>query len=175
MHSGTARFTYAVVAIADLALIPAALALFVALKDVSKSWMLLATAILITYVAIDIATFVSMALALVVLTHETQSAAVVAAEKFGLSTVSLSRFFGWVFPALGFLILAVVIRVGRFGRGTALLGFLSVIFSVLGGIGFLHPVTSWQKYQLPGRFLLGLFSLALGRMLLRLDRTGSEV
>ena len=40
-HSGTAGFTYAVVAIADFALIPAALALYVALKDVSKSWMLL--------------------------------------------------------------------------------------------------------------------------------------
>ena len=116
VHSGTARFTYAVVAVADLTLILGALALFVALKEVNKSWMLLATAIILTYVAIDISTFVSTALGLVVLTHEAQSAAVVSAEQFGLSTISLSQFFGWVFPPLGFLILAVAIRRGRFGR-----------------------------------------------------------
>ena len=63
-HSGTATFTYTVVAIADFALIPAALALYFALKEVSKSWMLLAAVIILTYVAIDISTFVSVAFAL---------------------------------------------------------------------------------------------------------------
>jgi hypothetical protein len=104
----TASFTYAVVAIADFALIPAPLALYVALKDVSKSWMLLATAIILTYVAIDISTFVSTAFALVVLAREAQSAAVVSAEHFGAGDVSLSQFIGWVFPGFGFLIIAVV-------------------------------------------------------------------
>jgi hypothetical protein len=169
-HSVTASFTYAVVAIADFALIPAPLALYVALKDVSKSWMLLATAIILTYVAIDISTFVSTAFALVVLAREAQSAAVVSVEHFGLATVSLSQFIGWVFPGFGFLIIAVVIRVGHFGRFTSLLGFLTVILTIIGGITFLHPVTSLQKFQLPGLAMLGLFSLALGIMLLRLGR-----
>jgi hypothetical protein len=170
VHSGTAAFTYAVVAVADFALIPAALALYFALKEVSKSWMLLATVIILTYVAIDISTFVSVAFALVALAHETQSATIVSAEHFGLATVSLSQFIGWVFPAFAYLIIAVVLRVGHLGRFTSLLGFLTVITTVIGGIAFLHPVTSLQNLQLPGLALLGLFTLALGIKLLRLDR-----
>jgi hypothetical protein len=172
-HSGTANFTYTVVAIADFALIPAALALYFALKHVSKSWMLLAAVIILTYVAIDISTFVSVAFALIVLAHGAQSPAVVSAEHFGLATVPLSQFIGWVFPPFAFLITTVVIRVGHLGRLTSLLGFLTVILSIIGGIGFLHPVTSLQMFQLPALFMLGLFSLALGIMLLRLDRKSS--
>jgi len=170
VHSGAASFTYAVVAIADFALIPAALALYFALKGISKSWMLLAAVIILTYVAIDISTFVSAAFALVTLAREAQTATVVSAENFGLATVSLSQFIGWVFPAFAYLIIAVVVRVGHLGRLTSLLGFLTVITSVIGGIGFLHPVTSLQNLQLPALALFGLFSLALGIMLLRLDR-----
>ncbi len=73
----------------------------------------------------------------------------------GLATVSLSQFIGWVFPAFGFLIIAVVIRVGNFGRFTSLLGFLTVILTIIGGTAFLHPVTSLQKFQLPGLAMLG--------------------
>jgi len=51
-----------------------------------------------------------------------------------------------------------------------LLGFLTVITTVIGGIAFVHPVTSLQNLQLPGLALLGLFTLALGIKLLRLDR-----
>jgi hypothetical protein len=170
MHTGTATFTYTVVAIADFALIPAALGLYFALKEVSKSWMLLATVIILTYVAIDISTFVSVAAALVTLAREPQSATIISAEHFGLATVSLSQFIGWVFPAFAYLIIAVVIRVGHLGRFTSLLGFLTVITSVLGGIGFLHPVTALQNFQLPGLALFGLFMLALGIKLLRLDK-----
>jgi hypothetical protein len=173
-HPGTANFTYTVVAIADFALIPAALALYFALKHVSKSWMLLATVIILTYVAIDISTFVSTAFALTVLAHGTQSPAVASAEHFGLATVPLSQFIGWVFPPFAFLIIAVVIRVGHLGRVTPLLGFLTVILSIIGGIGFLHPVASLQKYQFPALVIYGLFMLALGIMLLRLDRKYSS-
>jgi hypothetical protein len=170
VHSGTAAFTYTVVAIADFALIPSALALYFALREISEGWMLLATVIILTYVAIDIATFVSVAIALVVLANEPQSATIVSAEHFGLATVPLSQFIGWVFPALAFVIIAVVIRVGHLGRFTSLLGFLTVIFSIIGGIAFLHPVTSLQNFQLPALALMGFFSLALGAKLLRLER-----
>ena len=59
-HPQLAVFDYGVVTgIADFVLIPAALALYFALRGVSKSWMLVATGIILTYVAIDISTFVS--------------------------------------------------------------------------------------------------------------------
>jgi hypothetical protein len=128
------------------------------------------TVIILTYVAIDISTFVSVAIALLALARDTQSATIVSAEHFGLATVPLSQFIGWVSPPFAFLIIAVVVRVGHLGRFTSLLGFLTVITSIIGGIAFLHPVTSLQNFQLPALALLGLFSLALGIMLLRLDR-----
>jgi hypothetical protein len=173
-HLGTATFTYTVVAVADLALIPAALALYFALRSISKGWMLLATVVLLIYVAIDISTFVPTAFALVTLGSHPQNAAILGAEHFGLATVSLSQFFGWVFPDIAFLIIAVAIRVGHLGRFTSLLGFLLVPLSLLGGIAFLDPVNSLQKFQLPALAVQGFFSLALGFMLLRLDRGASS-
>jgi hypothetical protein len=104
----------------------------------------------VAYVAIDISTFVSVAVALVALAHETQSATIASAEHFGLATVSLSQFISWVFPAFAYLVIAVVIRVGRLGRFTSLLGFLTVITTVIGGIAFLHPNTSLRTCSFPG-------------------------
>lgn len=50
-----------------------------------------------------------------------------------------------------------------------------MITSIIGGIAFLHPVTSLQNLQLPALAVLGFFSLALGTKLLRLDRKTTPV
>ena len=122
----------------------------------------------------DISTFVSVSFALVALGHEPQSTAIVGAEHFGLATVQLSQFIGWVYPAIAYLIIAVVIRVRGLGRITALLGFLVFLTNIVGGISFLHPVNSVQKYQDPGLFLLGLYSLALGILLFKFENQTSR-
>jgi hypothetical protein len=101
----------------------------------------------------------------------TQSAAIVSAEHFGLATVPLSQFIGWVFPAFAYLIIAVAIPVGHLGRFTSLLGFLTVITSVIGGLAFLHPVTSLQNFQLP---VLALWSIH-DRLGNHAAETGQEV
>jgi len=176
-HAGLANFTYAVVAIADFVLVPAALALYLALKGVSKSWMLIAAAIIMTYVAIDISTFVLTSTTLVTLTQSyaasvnaTQRAAILGAEYYGLATVPLSQFIGYAFPPFAFLIVAGAVRRGKFGRGIPLLGYFLFLLSVGGGIGFLDPIPYLLEFQLPALAVYGLFMLALGLMLIRLGR-----
>jgi hypothetical protein len=179
-HPGLANFMYGVTAIADFVFIPAAFALYLALKGVSKTWMLVAAGIILTYVAIDISTFVSTSTTLIALTQNyaattnaTQRAAILGAEYYGLATVPLSQFIGWVFPPFAFLIIAGAVRRGKFGRGIPLLGYFLFLFSVGGGISFLVPIPYLQNFQLPALAIYGLFMLALGIMLIRLGRLKS--
>ena len=164
-----------VTGIADFVLIPAALALYFALKGVSRSWMIIATAIILTYVAIDISTFVSTSIDLTWLTQNYAAAsdpavrsAILGAEYYSLSTIPLSQFIGWAFPPFAFIIIAVAVRVGRFGRGVPFLGYLTVLLSLPGAVSFLDPIAFWQNFQLPALAIYGLFWLGLGFMLLRL-------
>jgi len=177
-HPQLAVFDYGVVTgIADFVLIPAAFALYFALRGVSKSWMLVATGIILVYVAIDISTFVSTSIDLTWLTQNyaaatdpTVRSAILGAEYSALSTIPLSQFLGWTFPPFAFIIIAVAVRLGRFGRGIPFLGYLTVLFSIAGGLSFLDPIPYLQNFQLPALALYGLFFLALGLMLLRLGR-----
>ena len=176
-HPGLASFSYGVTAAADFVLIPAALALYMAFKGVSKTWMLIAAAILLTYVAIDISTFVSTSTTLVTLTQSyasttnaTQQAAILGAEYYGLATVPLSQFIGWVFPPFAFLIIAGCVRRGKFGRGVPLLGYFLFLLSVGGGIAFLDPIPYLQSFQLPALALYALYMFALGNILVKLGR-----
>jgi len=177
-HPKLALFDYGIVTgIADLVLIPAAFALYFALKGVSKSWMLVAAGMILIYVAVDVATFVSTSIDLTWLTQNyaaatdaTARAAILGAEYSALSTIPLSQFLGWTFPPFAFLIVAVAVREARFARGVPLLGYFTVLFSVAGGISFLDPVAYWQNFQLPALAVYGLFMLGLGSMLIRLGR-----
>jgi hypothetical protein len=177
-HAGLANFTYAVVAIADFILIPAAFALYIALRGVSRTWMLIAAGIILAYVAIDISTFVLTSTTLVTLTQNfaatanaTQRAAILGAEYYGLAAIPLSQFIGYVFPPFAFLIIAGSVRRGRFGRGIPLLGYILCLTSVAGGIGFLDPIPYLLNFQLLALAVYGLFMLALGTMLFRLAGT----
>lgn len=165
----------AVTGVADFVLVPAAFALYFALRGVSKSWMLVAMGIILTYVAIDISTFVSTAIDLTWLTQNyaattdaAQRAAIMGAEYSALSTIPLSQFLGWTYPPFAFLIIAGAVRRSKLARGVPLLGYFTVIFSIAGGISFLDPIAYFQNFQLPALAVYGLFMLGLGRMLWKL-------
>jgi hypothetical protein len=98
-----------------------------------------------------------------------QSAGIVAAEHFGLATVPLSQFWGWVYPPIAFLIIVLVMRAGHLNAWTRLAGFATVITSTLGGFGFLFPVAYLLNFQFLALALYALFMFGLGVMLLRWD------
>jgi hypothetical protein len=176
-HPGLSIATYGIITgIADLALIPGALALYVALKDIRKTAMLIAAGILLSYVAIDLSTFVANAIAITTLTQSlasatdaTQQMVIRGAEYFGLATIPMSQFFGWFFPSFGYLIAALVIREGKLGKVTVILGILASITDIAGSFAFLSPGSYWESFLTPGLFLLGLFGLSAGIMLIRLS------
>jgi len=170
-HSGTAYFSYTVTGIADLLIIPAALALYFGFRKVSPTWMLLAMVVLVTCMAIDLATFVPTALALIALATATQTTAIVGAAHFGLATVPVYQFFGWVVPNLAFLPIAIAARrFGRFGKLTFVVGLAFVAFGIAGGVAFIYPSPGLAAYQLPGLFLEGVFWVMLGFLMLRVNR-----
>lgn len=177
-HPELSEATYGLLTgIADLVVIPGAFALYLALGKVHKAAMLIATGILLTYVAVDISTFVSTSVTITMLTqnyaattNSTQRAAILGAEYYGLATIPLSQFFGWFFPSFGYLIAALVIRSGNFGRVTAVLGILASVFDIAGSFAFWYPGSYLESFLTPGLALLGLFALFAGIMLIRLGR-----
>src|SRR5579872_7321311 len=72
-HPSTAYFTYGVIALADLALLPGAITLYLALKSVNKKWITIATGIIFFYVVVDILTFLRTAISLVSLSQSAQT------------------------------------------------------------------------------------------------------
>ena len=178
-HPQLAFLAYGLVGLADLILVPAALALYFALRGISKNWVLVAAGILLAYVAIDVSTFIVTSTSLVSLTQSysaatnaTQRAAILGAEYYGLATIPLSQFLGWVFPNFAYLIIVAALRTGHVSKVTPIVGRPTVILGFTGGLGFLVPIPYLLSTQLPGLVIFGVFWLLLGRVLLRMSVTG---
>jgi len=168
-HSGIANFSYYVTLLADLVLIPGAYALYLAFKHINRNWMLVATALIWIYVAIDLLTFVPTALSLVALSQQAQTASVLATEHSLLATVPLSQFFGWVEPPITFAIWIAVLRRANIGRFARVFGFFLVPLSILGGTSFLVPTSTYlQSLQLPALAVYAIFFLGLTEAIFRL-------
>jgi len=168
-HASIANFTYYVILLADLVLIPGAYALYLAFKSINRNWMLVATALIWIYVVVDLLTFVPSALSLVALSQQVQTESVLTTEHSLLATVPLSQFFGWVEPPIAFAIWIAVLRRADIGRFARVFGFFLVPFSILGGISFLVPTSAYlQNLQLPALAIYGIFFLGLTEVMFRL-------
>jgi len=173
IHASTARFEYLVTAVADLAFIPAAIALYLLLKDVSKALVTAATVLILAYVVIDMSTFVPAALALTILSQSAQTTTVLSSEHAALSVVPLSQFFGWVEPPIAFAMYILVLRKANLGLFARVFGIFLVMFSIMGGLGFLFPsITYLTSFELPAFAAYVLFFLGFGEAILRLRAKG---
>jgi hypothetical protein len=178
-HPQLAVFDYGVVTgIADFALIAVAFALYFALRGVSKSWMLLATGMILVFVAIDISTFVSTSINLTWLTQNYAAAidptvrtAILGAEYSALSTIPLAQFIGWALWPIVFVIWIAALYKARFARLTRIFGIFTVLFSIGGGISFIYPdITYLVNLQLPALAVYSLFFFGLGVLLFGLAK-----
>jgi len=171
--------TYGVLTgVADLVLIPGALALYLAFRKNHGAVMLVAAAVLLSYVAIDVSTFVSTSTAITLLaqgyaatTDQAQRAAFLAAEYYGLSTIPLSQFLGWFYPSMGYVIVScVMLREGVHGAAPYL-GVAAGVVDIIASFSFLFPGTALELLMSPGLALLGLFALFAGLALVRMARS----
>lgn len=129
-------------ALADILLVPAVLALYLALKEVNRTQMLIASAFWGVTIAADLGTLmvwyslVPLTDAYVAATGEVQRAAYVAAAVAVLGATNagftLAFFLGW---GVATIIQSLVMLKGVFSKGVAYLGIIAGIVSLLAGLG----------------------------------------
>jgi hypothetical protein len=122
----------------DLLFVPVAMSLFLALKDVNRNAMLVATACVGLFVVLDLAVTWSNFASLIVLsgdyaaaTNEAQRAADVAAASYASAVLTspLERVYAIVILSFGILVIGLTMLKGGFGKATA---YLALITGALG-------------------------------------------
>jgi hypothetical protein len=176
-HRALAQFTYWIFALADVLLIPATLGLYLALKGINKSAMLIAAGLVGFFIVLDLGITESNTLALVSLTQnyaaatsDTQRAIYLAAEHWGLATLPVATFFSWAGPSAGFLIASLVMWNGIFGRRIARLGIIIYSLGIVGSLYFLYPMPVLSLILTPVLIVYGIWLVSAGRKLYMLGK-----
>jgi hypothetical protein len=146
MHATLARVIYGLYSLAGFLLLFAAAALYLALKQINKNAMLVASGFLFLFVILDLAltefnslTLVTLAQHYATATTDVQRLAYMAAADYGLATIPIATFYSWVVGSLGFLIASVVMLKGIFSKPTAYLGIIINTAGIVGGFYVFIP------------------------------------
>jgi hypothetical protein len=128
----------------DLLFIPFVLALYAALKEINKNFMLLASACIGLFVILDLAITWPNYAALITLsshyaavTSAAEKAAIVLAATAPAVTLESSLIGVYIIlvPGIGILLAGLVMRKGIFGKATAWTGIATGVFAVLAVLG----------------------------------------
>jgi hypothetical protein len=160
----------------DLLFIPLALALYIALKDVNRNVMLLATALVLLFVGLDLAVTWSNYAALITLgeryalaTTDAQRAAYVVAAQSPSAVLAstLEAVYSILILSLGILLMGLVMLKGVFGKTGAYLGVITGVLGIVSVIGpFVLPTVG--NAIILASVLTTLWVLLVGVRLLRL-------
>ena len=162
----------------DLLYVPIFLALFQALKGINKYMMALAIACAGLFVALDLAVTWTAYSSLIIFggnyaaaTSDVQRATIVAAAGYpsAINDSPLLGIYIIFIPALGLLLVSLVMRRGIFHKALAYLGVIAGIFGILAGIGplFISELETAQKVN-AGLAMIWFF--LVGFKLYRLSR-----
>jgi hypothetical protein len=175
-HSVSARITFRLFALTDFLLLPAVLALYLALRQIARNAMLVAVALMILFIVLDLAITEMNSLTLVKLTRhyaasttDMQRSAYTAAEDYALATLPLATFYSFVVSSIGLLIVSVVMLKGVFSRPTAYAGIVASIEGIVGGFYVLLPALA--LLLIPCLIAFGIWSLLAGLRLCKLGNT----
>ena len=177
-----AEVTYWVFALTDVLLLIGTLGLYLALKEINPSAVLVATALLGFFIILDLGITELNSLALVALTRnvtaatdEVQRAAYLAAANWGLATMPIATFFSWTGPSCGFLAISMVMSKSFFGKATARFGVIVFALGIILGFYFLYPVLVFALLLTPVLVMYGAWLIATGRRLYRLGKQMDEM
>jgi len=162
----------------DFLFVPVALALYRALKGVNRNAMLVATAFVGLFVALDLAVTWPNYAALIALsgdyaaaTNDTQRAAYVAAANYASAVLesTLEGVYSIATLSVGILMIGLVMLKGAFGKGTAYLG---VATGILGVVSVAGPffVSTVGVAIIVASVLTTVWVLFVGHRLYRLGR-----
>jgi hypothetical protein len=177
-----AEVMYWVFALTDILLLFGTLGLYLALKEINKSAMLVAASLLSLFIILDLGITELNSLALVALTRniaaatsDTQRMAYQAGANWGLATMPLATFFSWFGPSCGFLVVSIVMSKSFFGKPTARFGMIVFILGIIVGFYFLYPVPILAFFLTPVLVIYGAWLIATGRRLHRLGKRMDEM
>jgi len=177
-HPSLAQVSYGLYSLSDFLLVPAVLALYLALKHIAKNTMLLATGLMAVFVVVDLAITEANSLTLVTLTQHaatatsaTERAAYMASANYALATVALATFYSWVVSSVGVLIISIVMLKGVFGK---LIAYLVIVVGIVGtAAGFYVFVPALAIVTLPVLLAFGIWCVLAGLRLYRLGKPQS--
>jgi hypothetical protein len=128
----------------DLLFVPVALALYVALERVARGAMLLATALILLFVVLDLAVTWPNYASLIALSGDfaassteagRAAAAASAASPAAMLASTTFAVYAILVPSLGILVASLVMRGAAFGRGAVVIGILTGIFGIIAVVG----------------------------------------
>ena len=178
-HTMLAQVNFGLFALTDFLLVPAALALYLALKHLAKNPMLIAAGLLALFLVLDLAitelnslTLVSLTQHYAAATSAAQRSAYVAAADYALATIPIATFFSYMVSSLGLLITSLVMLKGVFNRPTALLGIVASIEGIVGSFYVFFPALA--GLLVPSLITFGLWALFAGTRLYKFGKRSSR-
>jgi hypothetical protein len=179
-HPQLARLTFGMYAVADVLLVPAILALFVALKGLGKNPILIAVGLMGFCAAFDLAVTEVNSLALVSVSEHVvaaagpaQRAAYLAAAAVVLTIMPIATFVSYFVSSAGLLLCGVIMLRGVFTKVTALLGIVAAAEGLAGA--FYVVVPGLAVFLTPALVAYGLWGITGGARLTRLGRAALPV
>ena len=174
-HAVLSQINFGAFALADFLMLPAGMALFLALKHRAKNAMLLGAGIMVMAFVFDLAVTELNSLTLVALTQqyaaatsEVQRSAYVAAADYALATLPIATFCSYVVSSAGLLVISVVMLGGVFSRPTAYLGIAAGIEGIVGGFYIFLPALA--VLLVPCLITFGIWLLLTGSRLYALGK-----
>jgi Domain of unknown function (DUF4386) len=182
-HPTLARIVYGLFSLSDFLLLPAVLALYLALKHINKNAMLIAAGLLFLFIAFDLGvtefnslTLITLAQHQAMATSDAQRAAYTAAADYGLATMPLASFYSWVVGALGLLIASWVMLKGVFGNPIAYLGIIVNMAAIICSFYFILPssLIFLTLFLTPILVVWGIWLCVVGFRLYKLSQTSNK-
>ena len=164
--------------VTDLLIVPVFLALYQALKGISRNAMLLALACEGLFVAVDLAvtwtahsSLLTLGSNYVAATSDAQRATLVAAAGYPSTMLDspLGGIYAILIPALGILLTAPVMSKGIFGKSTVYLGWAVGISGIVAGMSPIFP-GALSAMPIINALLVMVWYLFVGLRLYRLGR-----
>jgi hypothetical protein len=173
-HVILSQVNFGLFAFTDFLLLPAVLALYLALKHLAKNPLLIAAGFLALFLVLDLAitelnslTLVSLTQHYAAATSDAQRSAYAAAADYALATIPIATFFSYLVSSVGLLITSLVMLKGVFNRPTALLGIVASIEGIVGSFYVFFPTLA--GLLVPSLITFGLWALFAGTRMYKLS------
>ena len=157
----------------DFLVIPALIALYLALKGISKNAMLIAMGLVGIWAILDVGVTEFNSLALISLTQSytaatdaVQKASYMAAANYALAAIPIGTFYSYLVGSIGFLIASIVMLRGVFRKQVAFLGIVANALGIISAFVLVAP--GLAVIILPTLIFYGFWNILVGVQLFQL-------